>query len=90
MYLPWQAVHSPYSPVPNWNDSTTAFPPYPGTYAGMIYEADVYMGRLVAALKQQDMWSNTLLVYCSDNGGVSEHGLAGQQSLTKRILMNRS
>ena len=77
LYLPWQAVHSPYDPVPGWNDSTTRFPPYPGTYAGMIYEADMYVGRLVAELHRKGMWGNSLIVYCSDNGGVSENGLAG-------------
>lgn len=37
-------VHSPYSPVPNWDGNTTEFAPYPGVYAGMIYDADQYTG----------------------------------------------
>ena len=77
LYLAWQAVHSPYDAVPQWNNSCTGFAPYPGVYAGMVYEADLYTGKLVDALKSRGMWENTLLVYSSDNGGVSEHGLAG-------------
>ena len=28
-------------------------------------------------LKKREMWDNTLMVYCSDNGGVSENHLSG-------------
>lgn len=70
-------VHSPYSPVPNWDNNDTGFLPYPGVYAGMIYDADQYTGKLVNALKARGMWTNTLLVYSSDNGGVSVGHLAG-------------
>lgn len=78
LYLPWQAVHSPYDPVPGFNCSTTAFePPYKGVYAGMLHESDVWTGRIVEQLKQKGMWNNTLLVFSSDNGGVSENRLQG-------------
>ena len=77
LYLAWQAVHSPYSPVPHWDNDRTDFLPYPGVYAGMIQDADKWTGRLAAELKRRGMWQRTLMVYCSDNGGVSVHHLAG-------------
>jgi arylsulfatase A-like enzyme len=76
LYLPWQAVHSPYDNVPGF-DCESSYPPYPGVYAGMLNEADIYMGQLRTTLRQRKMWENSLIVYCSDNGGVSENGLAG-------------
>ena len=27
LYLPWQAVHSPYNPVPCWDSNTSAYAP---------------------------------------------------------------
>ena len=79
VYLPWQAVHSPYDAVPHQNNSCTPDPAYPGVYTQMLHEVDDWMGRIVAALKAKpgDMWSRTLIVYTSDNGGVAENGLAG-------------
>ena len=35
----------------------------------MLWLADVYVGRLVALLRERQMWDNTLLVFSSDNGG---------------------
>ena len=78
LYLPWQAVHSPYDAVPPpFNNSCSPDPAYRGVYAQMLLDVDDWMGRIVAALKHNDMWERTLLVYTSDNGGVAENGLAG-------------
>jgi hypothetical protein len=32
-------------------------------YAGMLNEADIYMGLLRTTLEKRDMWNNTLMVY---------------------------
>eukprot|EP01059_Diplonema_ambulator_P003455 TRINITY_DN13137_c0_g1_i1.p1 TRINITY_DN13137_c0_g1~~TRINITY_DN13137_c0_g1_i1.p1 ORF type:complete len:545 (+),score=72.54 TRINITY_DN13137_c0_g1_i1:113-1636(+) len=62
LYLAFQAVHTPYDPVPG--------NPCNNTYAGMLWDADVYVGQIVSALKEKEMWDNTVIVYTSDNGGV--------------------
>eukprot|EP01060_Flectonema_neradi_P016533 TRINITY_DN2315_c0_g1_i2.p1 TRINITY_DN2315_c0_g1~~TRINITY_DN2315_c0_g1_i2.p1 ORF type:complete len:535 (+),score=103.15 TRINITY_DN2315_c0_g1_i2:55-1659(+) len=63
MYLAFQAVHEPYNPVPGNPEATV--------YQGMLWDADVNVGKLVAALKENNnMYDNTLIVYSSDNGGV--------------------
>ncbi|KAK3280570.1 hypothetical protein CYMTET_11595 [Cymbomonas tetramitiformis] len=70
MYLPWQAVHDPYDDVPGWpyNDGNWELNAT-GTYRGMLWLTDVYVGKLVELLHKKGMWDNTLIVFASDNGG---------------------
>ena len=68
LLLAWQAPHVPYDPVPGWTG-----PIYPGK----LWSADVLTGRLVALLRQRKMWETTLIVYASDNGGVTTRGSDG-------------
>ena len=47
-------------------------------YAGFLEHTDVQIGRLVAALKEDGTFENTLFVYVvGDNGSSSEGGMAG-------------
>ena len=80
LYLPWQAVHSPYNPVPFWPHSDAEKCHCIAdneTYAGMIWAADVQIGRIRIALETAKMYDSTLIVYTSDNGGVSHGDLDG-------------
>ena len=38
-------------------------------YHQMLWDADLYIGKLVDALKHKSMWQSTLLFYSADNGG---------------------
>ena len=38
----------------------------------MFQDADVHIGRIVGALKQKQMYDNTLVIYSADNGGVTD------------------
>ena len=52
MYLPWQAVHTPYTAPPNWNASAQACDDYEDAcivYA-MLHVADSYIGRITDQL----------------------------------------
>lgn len=40
-------------------------------YAAMVYNLDYNVGRLVDALKEKGVYDNTLIVFTSDNGGLS-------------------
>ena len=62
VHLCFQAVHTPYDVAPG--------DPTGNVYRGMLWRADVFIGRLVNLLKTKDMYENTLIMYSSDNGGV--------------------
>lgn len=44
------------------------------TFAAMVYRLDVYVGQVVAKLKELGIYDNTILVFCSDNGPHKEGG----------------
>ncbi|MHA1338861.1 MAG: sulfatase [Promethearchaeota archaeon] len=41
-------------------------------YAGMIYRLDKNIGRLLNTLKELEMYENTIIIFYSDNGGLSD------------------
>ena len=38
----------------------------------MLWDSDLYVGKLVDQLKQKGMYENTLIIYSADNGGTGE------------------
>jgi arylsulfatase A-like enzyme len=47
-----------------------------GCYPDAIWDVDAALGRIIAALKKDERWEETLLVVTSDHGeGLGEHGL---------------
>lgn len=44
------------------------------TFAAMVYRLDVYVGQVVAKLKELGLYENTIIVFCSDNGPHMEGG----------------
>lgn len=44
------------------------------TYAAMVHRLDINVGKIVNALKEQDLTENTLIVFISDNGGTTRNG----------------
>lgn len=48
---------------------------YPrATFAAMIYRYDVYVGQIIAKLKELGLYENTLVIFTSDNGPHKEGG----------------
>lgn len=48
---------------------------YPhATFAAMVYRYDVYVGQIVARLKELGLYENTLIIFTSDNGPHREGG----------------
>ena len=41
-------------------------------YHQMLWDADLYVGRLVDAVKARGMWTNSLVLYSADNGGTGD------------------
>lgn len=83
----WQfSVHAPFEADPAWAaqykkraDRIVAEggPRYSHTYAAMIRKADRNIGRIINALKNNQVWSNTIIVWLSDNGGNTHSRLDG-------------
>ena len=40
-------------------------------YASMVYSVDENMGKLINSLKDNDLYENSLIIFTSDNGGLS-------------------
>jgi arylsulfatase A-like enzyme len=70
MYYCSQAVHIPHEAPAEFNGKKIAGTT-PGKHGDMIVELDVQVGLIVQALKDAAVYDNTLLVFTSDNGGLS-------------------
>jgi len=73
LYVPYNAPHFPIqSPDDedveisreNWNRGGDR-----ADYAGMVEAIDAGVGRILKALKETDLDEDTLIIFCSDNGG---------------------
>jgi arylsulfatase A-like enzyme len=58
-----------YASLANSNDSQ-----HNPVYAGMIETFDNSVGRIMQTLKEEGLLENTIIVFCSDNGGVNWAG----------------
>jgi arylsulfatase len=59
------------------DDEKAVFARFMAVYAGFIEHADEQIGRLIAALKRDGKYDNTLIMLLSDNGAASEAGFNG-------------
>jgi arylsulfatase A len=72
LYVPYNAVHSPYQPPGRPLPAVTKENMYDGDrriYAQMLEKVDEGVGLLLAELEKQGVLDNTLFVLSSDNGG---------------------
>ncbi|MFD1772109.1 sulfatase [Sphingobacterium suaedae] len=75
LYLSYYAVHTPLQAPDSLKSQYkgvygTGERDYP-VYAAMIESLDDNIGKLVAELKHQGLSDNTILWFCSDNGGIN-------------------
>ncbi len=68
LYLPYTIPHGAYNLPPDTPYVSKDWPGQFKTYATMISLLDRDIGRLVAALKQKNLYDNTLILFSSDNG----------------------
>jgi arylsulfatase A len=74
-YVPTFAVHAPYEAKQAYIDYFNGMrdesnPQNFATYAGMIKSLDDAVGTIVAELKAQEVYDNTIIIFTSDNGGI--------------------
>ena len=63
LYLPLNGPHLPVVPNRQFFGKSQA-----GAYGDFVFEIDHEMGRLFSALKRQQVFDNTLIIFTSDNG----------------------
>ncbi|MEM7141855.1 MAG: arylsulfatase, partial [Actinomycetota bacterium] len=81
--------------VPAWDDldedSKRLFRRQMEVYAGFVDHTDAQIGRLMDALKELEVFEDTLVVFLSDNGASSEGGTRGATNTERfRNTMNQS
>ena len=71
MHLAYFLIHTPLQAVPDFvgNYDKAIVKP---VYASMIEKMDQSIGRVLAALDEQGLSENTLVVFSSDNGGIAK------------------
>lgn len=79
LYVPFNAPHSPFQAPQSYLDMYKHIKaPNKRAFAAMVTCMDDAIGRIVAALDKRGLRRNTLIFFCSDNGGVgnvSDNGL---------------
>jgi len=63
LYLPLNAPHTPIIPVQVWQGKSGLNP-----YGDFVMQTDAALGRVLAALEQNGLAENTLVIFTSDNG----------------------
>ena len=71
LYYASQSAHGPYTPPDTLLgepvDKVTGL----GTHSDMKYEIDVALGKLIDALDERGLTNDTLIIFVSDNGGLT-------------------
>lgn len=71
LYVPFNAVHSPLQVPEEYMKPYERLRPRRRAYAGMVAAMDEAVGQIVAAFERKALMQDTLIVFCSDNGGPS-------------------
>lgn len=76
IYMPHFAVHTPIMGKPEVVEKYQKKRPAGGhsnpVYAALVESVDDSVGRIRAALEKEGLWENTIFVFTSDNGGLSQ------------------
>ncbi|GLV35650.1 uncharacterized protein CBL_01200 [Carabus blaptoides fortunei] len=78
LYIAHAAVHSanPYNPLPAPDSEVAKFTNITNynrrRFAGVLSKLDTSVGRVVSALKQNNMLENSIIIFSTDNGGAAD------------------
>jgi len=79
LYVPFNAPHSPYqAPKDQLERNKHIEEGRRQTFAAMVTSMDDAIGRIVKAANQNLPQENTLIFFCSDNGGITAAGSNGE------------
>jgi arylsulfatase A-like enzyme len=89
LYLAFNAPHSPYMAPQEYLDRFAGIGDvHRRTYVAMISALDDEVGRVLDALDRKKMRDRTLVVFHSDNGGVTDPNMAGERPIAKAVASN--
>ena len=71
------AVHTPIMPHPDRVGRYDDLEPREAAYASMIEAVDAALGSIVTTIEDLGLTRETLILFASDNGGLSAHGRGG-------------
>ena len=71
------AVHAPIMPNHRHLDAYRDLDPKEAAYATMVESTDAALGRILETLEELDLADRTIVVFTSDNGGLSAHARGG-------------
>ena len=76
LYVPFTAPHSPMQAPEATIEHYAHLPEarYRRVYAAMVHELDLAIAKILAALDQEGIGDDTLVLFCSDNGGFNAFG----------------
>nr|KAG5711161.1 hypothetical protein BaRGS_004805 [Batillaria attramentaria] len=74
--LAYQAIHSPMQAPEKYVNGTCSHIKDPDrqTVCGMVAAMDEGIGNVTEALRSKDMLDDTVIIFTSDNGGITAHG----------------
>lgn len=78
LYLAFNAPHTPIQPPDSWlqkvQQREPGITPVRAKLVALIEHMDDGIGKVMAALKRNQQWDNTIIVFTSDNGGQLDAG----------------
>lgn len=80
------AVHTPIMPEARYIDRYSELPKIEAAYASMIEAMDASLGAVLDALERLELREKTLVIFLSDNGGLSAVARAGTPHTHNRPL----
>ncbi|QYM78615.1 arylsulfatase [Horticoccus luteus] len=69
LYVPFNAVHGPWQVPESYEAPYQTMTGRRRIYAGMVAAMDEGIGQILRTLDEKGLRENTLIVFCSDNGG---------------------
>jgi len=70
-YVSLGSVHEPWSPPNFYLNGDPVAGRYPTAHMDMLSEMDMVIGSLTGALEERGLIENTIIIFASDNGGIS-------------------
>lgn len=86
LYMSHYAVHVPFAEDPRFIDNYRDLPEKEAMYAALIEGMDTSLGDILNRIQDRGIADNTIVIFMSDNGGLSAHGRDGEPNTHNKPL----